>query len=493
MSNDRPNILWYCTDQQRFDTIQTLGNKHIRTPNLDKLVEGGTAFNRAYVQSQICTPSRASFITGRYPATNHVHRNGNAYFPDNEVLVTKLFSDAGYDCGLIGKLHLASAASGFEKRTDDGYRMFEWSHHPMPNLDPAHHRYHQWLVEEKKVDPIDLYSSIRSFCCPGIPPEFHQSTWCTEMAIRFIDEKRDGPWLLSINPFDPHPPFDPPKLYLDKYIADEMPGPLFRQSDLERQKMFSNVCQQSVDAVDPNGINIDPLPGENHKDTATMPPPTFDGRAVQAAYYAMIELLDDQFGRLIEYLGNTGELENTLIIFHSDHGEMLGDHGLLYKGCRFFEGLVHVPLIFFWKGRIHSGLQSNALVEMVDVAPTLLEAADMEVPYYMQGKSLFKLITDNSDPDFHKQSVITEFNDALGSARNSLPTHGSMNFNGRYKTVVYHDLNLGELFDLKEDPGEFNNLWEDPDHKDLKLELLHRHLDAMMATSSPGIERVGRF
>ena len=493
MSSSRPNILWYCTDQQRFDTIQALGNSHIRTPFIDRLVEGGTAFKRAYVQSQICTPSRASFLTGRYPASNHVHRNGNAYFPDGEVLVTKLFADAGYDCGLIGKLHLASAAMGSEKRTDDGYRLFEWSHHPMPTLDPDFHAYHRWLRDEKGVDPVELYSSIRSFCGEGVPAELHQSTWCTDMAIRFIDEKREGPWLLSMNPFDPHPPFDPPKEYLDRYNPANLPGPLFQESDLERQKSFRSICQQSINAVDPNGINIDPEAGEHHTNTATLPPDTFNGREVIAAYYAMIELLDEQFGRLVDHLDNIGQLDNTLIVFHADHGEMLGDHGLLYKGCRFFEGLVHVPLIFYWKGQFQSGLKSDALVELVDVAPTLLEAVGMEVPYYMQGKSLLGMLRGDVPSNYHKKSVVTEYNDALGSAKESPPTHATMNFDGRYKTVVYHGHNLGELFDLQEDPGEFNNLWEDPNVIELKSELLIRHFDAVMATSSAGIERTGKF
>jgi arylsulfatase len=490
---ERPNILWYCTDQQRFDTIQALGNRYIRTPNIDRMVDGGVAFKQAYAQSPICTPSRASFLTGRYPATTHVHRNGNNHFPNNEVLVTKLLADAGYDCGLIGKLHLASAASGREKRTNDGYRLFQWSHHPMPGLDPEFNAYHRWLRDEKKVDPQEIFSSIRSFCGAGVPAEYHQSTWCTEMAIRFIDEKREVPWLLSLNPFDPHPPFDPPKEYLDRYDAQSLPGPLFQESDIKRQELFRGVCQQSINAVDPNGVNIDPPTGEKHKNAATLPPDTFNGRQVKAAYYAMIELMDEQFGRLVDHLDTIGELENTLIVFHSDHGEMLGDHGLLYKGCRFFEGLVHVPLVFFWKGQFESGLQSDALVEIVDIAPTLLESAGLEVPYYMQGRSLLDMLKGDADPNFHKSSVVSEFNDALGSAKETLPTHATMNFDGRYKTVVYHGLDLGELFDLREDQGEFVNLWDDPDCAELKMGLLHRHLDAVMNTSSAGIKRVGPF
>ena len=164
----RPNILWYCTDQQRHDTLAALGNPHIRTPRLDGLCRRGVAFDNAYCQSPICTPSRASFLTGRYPATTHVHRNGAASFPAHEKLVTKIFAEAGYDCGLVGKLHL-SAAAGHERRTDDGYRFFHWSHHPLPDLDPEHHAYHRWLADEKGVDPVELYGRLQGFCGAGVP------------------------------------------------------------------------------------------------------------------------------------------------------------------------------------------------------------------------------------------------------------------------------------------------------------------------------------
>jgi hypothetical protein len=184
MTSVRPNILWYCADQQRWDTIHALGNDHIRTDAIDALVSSGVAFNRAYTQSPICTPARATFLTGRYPASHHVYRNGNAYFPAHEKLVTKRLAEAGYDCALVGKLHLA-AAKHYEVRTDDGYRMFHWSHHPTP--DQAYgHDYENWLKHEKKVDPQELYANLNYFCGPGVATEYHQTTWCSEMAIRFI-------------------------------------------------------------------------------------------------------------------------------------------------------------------------------------------------------------------------------------------------------------------------------------------------------------------
>jgi arylsulfatase len=488
----RPNILWYCTDQQRFDTIGALGNPHINTPRLDELCRRGVAFRRAYAQSPICTPSRATMLTGRYPASHHVHRNGNAYFPRGEKLVTKLFAEAGYDCGLVGKFHL-SQAKGHEARQDDGYRMYQWSHHPMPDLDPEHHAYHQWLQHEKGVDPGELYGGLAGFCGAGVPAELHQTTWCTEMAIRFIREPRDGPWLLSLNPFDPHPPFDPPEAYLERYDPASLPPPLFRPSDLERQRAFAEVAQQTVEAMDPSGA----MPGEQRQaggrsSSAYAPPRSFDGRVVKAAYFAMIELIDAQFGRLLDAIAEAGQLEDTVVLFHSDHGEMLGDHGLLYKGARFFEGLVHVPMILAWRGRFLENLQSEALVELVDIAPTLLDAAGLTLPAAMQGTSVVPLLTGRGAPHVHKEHVVAEFHDALGSTARPMASHASMYFDGRYKHVVYHTEGLGELFDLTADPGEFDDLW-DTASPALRYDLLRRHFDAMMATSDAGPERVSIY
>ena len=131
-------ILWICTDQQRGDTIHALGNDHIRTPNLDRLCAEGAAFTRAYCQAPICTPSRASFLTGMYPSTVHACMNGNDHWADAAPLITRTLADVGYDCGLSGKLHLAAAQGRIEKRADDGYRYFQWSHDPQDRWPEGH-------------------------------------------------------------------------------------------------------------------------------------------------------------------------------------------------------------------------------------------------------------------------------------------------------------------------------------------------------------------
>ena len=143
----QPNIIWFCTDQQRYDTIAALGNSHIRTPNLDRLVHEGVAFTRAYCQNPICTPSRSSFMTGRYPRTVRASINGNEHFSKDETVVTKLLADSGYTCGLIGKLHLTSHYRRMEERTDDGYTYLEWSPQPCDDWAPGLNRYMEWLKE----------------------------------------------------------------------------------------------------------------------------------------------------------------------------------------------------------------------------------------------------------------------------------------------------------------------------------------------------------
>ena len=484
--DSRPNILWFCTDQQRYDTISALGNPFLSTPNLDRLVREGVAFERAYCQSPICTPSRASFLTGRYPSSVHVNGNGNESFPDHPPLVTRLLANAGYDCGLIGKLHLAGAYRRVEPRADDGYRYWQYSHAPRDDWE-AGHDYADW-VRSRGHALGELTQSP-----DGVPAELHQTTWCAEKTIEFLRQERDGPWLASVNPYDPHPPFNPPRQYRDRLDPAKMPSPLFQESDLAEQRRLEGIDFQSR-ARTPDGLDISspiiPLsPGEPEEDLAG----ARDARTLKAAYYAMVELIDDQFGRILDALEETGQRENTLIVFTSDHGEMLGDHGLIQKGCRFYEGLVRVPLVFSWPALAEKGLAAPGLVELTDIAPTLLAAAGLPVPSEMHGRSLLPVLTGQTSPAQLRDFVRCEYYNALDSSfcRAGDATYATMYRDERYKLVLYHGHGLGELYDLEEDPGEFRNLWDDAGSQDLRADLVQKSFDASMLSMDWGPRRIG--
>ncbi len=485
MAQQRLNILWYCTDQQRFDTIGALGNPHVRTPNLDAFAAAGVAFTHAYCQSPICTPSRASFLTGMYPSRVHNPRNGNGWVHPETAsnLVTRRLADAGYDGGLVGKLHLAGAANAREPRVNDGYRFFQFSHAPRHDWPLDQHDYAAWVAAQG-VDPASVLLSnddprhfLGSLMVPtpdqdNTPPHLHQTTWATDTAIDFITQQRPAaqPWFLSVNVYDPHPPYNPPWEYYRRYDPDALPGPHFQPSDLEHQR-----------ALTASGIDFQ---------SQAQPPEAFDAHKVQAAYYAMIEQVDDHFGRLLAALEASGQAERTVVIFTSDHGESAGDYGLTAKGCRFFDGLTRVPLIWRLPGQAAPGRRSQALVELTDIAPTLLELAGLPVPQAMQGRSLLGILNGTANPAHHRDFVRCEYLDAV-----ALPDHtfATMYRDRRWKLNVYHGHAVGELFDLDADPHEHHSLWDSPQHQDVKLDLLERSFDAAMLAADPGPPRVSSY
>ena len=471
----RPNILWICTDQQRFDTIRALGNDRIHTPRIDRLVAEGVAFTQVYCQSPVCTPSRASFLTGRYPRTTRCRQNGQS-MPADERLLPRILADHGYDCGLSGKLHLASCSGGkVEQRIDDGYRVFHWSHHPQP--DWPENAYTQWLAR-KGLTWEELYTGLEDrYVKAGIPAEHHQTTWCAEMAIDFIrgHAHSDQPWLFSVNPFAPHHPFDPPAEYLARYRPENMPLPKHRPGELDRKPRYQQLDHHWAHNT-PGGMDV-----------AALTPP--ESQRITAAYYAMVEHIDHEVGRMLDALEATGQRENTLVIVMSDHGEMLGDHGLYLKGPHFYDEAVHVPLVISWPGRVASGLRSDAMVELTDLAPTLMECCGLIPEPQMQGRSFHNILTGQADPHSHREQVFCEYYNAWTHSR----SYGTMLRTRTEKIVVYHGTEPGELYDLSADPDEFHNLWDEPAAQSMKCRLLKDCFDASVFTLDPLPERRGPF
>ena len=487
MGERRPNILWYCTDQQRFDTIARLGYSHHHTPRLDAFMDDAVTFTHAYCQAPICTPSRAGFLTGMYPSAVGVNKNGNPAFPAHyaERLVPRRLRDAGYDCGLVGKLHLATAKDGLEPRVDDGYRVFDYSHSTRGPNNFGHH-YAEW-IRSQGVDPADLMGEpvqqdvyrdtsnrhefgglhVPTAGADNIPADLHQTRWATERSLDFVDRNRgDKPWMLSVNIFDPHPPFDPPYEYYRRFDVDAMPLPHVDAADLARQRRLHQA-----------GIDFQNEPTEFEPEHA---------RQMQACYAAMVELIDTEFGRLIDGLAERGELDNTLVIFVSDHGETCGDHGLSLKGCRFYEGSVRVPLMIIGPG-VEGGRVTDDLVELTDLAPTIYDTAGVETPWWVQGRSLTDALAGRAHG---RAAVRCEYFGAIDFPSQSEAT---MYRDRNHKLVAYHDAGIFELFDLEDDPWELVDRSEDPDYRDVFDRLLKASFAATAGARPPVPERVAPY
>lgn len=460
-----PNILWVCTDQQRFDTIQGLSNSLISTPNLQKFMGEAVTFTNTFVQTPICSPSRGSFLTGRYPHSTGLRANGQ-YIRSSELLVPRILAENSYTCGLVGKLHLAPCAGGrleTDERIDDGYTSFDWSH-DLSDSWPGHNAWRVWLKQQGvKLPP---FPDEHVWGMP-IAPKYTQTAWCAEVACNFMrDRKANGPWMMSVNIFQPHHPFFPSEEYLQRVDPAKVPGPAYQEGELDNKTPF-----QQIDHKGAYG-------GRALSFTKTSPA---EHRKITAAYYAMIEQVDTEMGRMLQVLEETGQADNTIVIFMSDHGEMLGDHGLYLKGPYFYDCLTRVPLIVRWPGRFQAGHKVDALVEMVDLAPTLLEAVGIAQPAGMQGQSLVPLLTGQTAK--HRDSVYTEF----FNANFTYPTPPMLTSvrTTQWKLNYCDQSQYGELYDLQKDPTEYNNLWHDPHQQDTRERMMQLLLTRMIDTTDP--------
>ena len=476
----RPNILWICTDQQRFDTLGCYGNPFVHTPHLDRLAREGTRFEYAFSQSPVCTPSRAAFLTGRYPRTCRGRQNG-ADIPESEVLITKLLADAGYICGLAGKLHLRACnpshlgENGVESRIDDGYSDFHWSHHS-GSMRPSRNEYWDWLAArglQFHNEPC-AESKCITYAMTG---ETSQTAWCAEKVADFVRERgMDGkPWLFSVNLFDPHHSFDAPREYMERYLErlEEIPLPVHREGELNNKPLW-----QAYDARN-GGYGLDRrFAWKNMSKT--------DHRLVRASYWAMCDMIDDYVGKMLAALDESGQRENTIVIFTSDHGELIGDHGIYLKGPFFYDCSVRVPLIVHWPQQV-AAQKSAALVELLDLPQTLLDAVGLPHHPGMQGKSLWPLLTGEAPADEHRDSVYCEYYNACNGHNGGFeqPAMATMLRTRQHKLTVAHGQGQGELYDLAADPRELCNLWDDPAAVATKAELLVRLSDRMAFACDP--------
>jgi len=452
---ERPNILFICTDQQRYDALGCYGNPHIKTPVLDRLAAEGVLFEQCYVQNPICSPSRASLMTGRYPHGHGLWANG-ARLPEREEMFTTALAASGYDCGMVGKLHLAPCHGGrTEERLDDGFRYFRWAHDPAQSS--PENDYHRWLAEHHpdhfaaaNAQPF-VEADLKPKLFDDMPTEAHYSRWVSERSIDFLRSERDPdkPFFLWANFFDPHHPFVAPKEYLDLYDASQLPPSVTRPNELASKPAIQREMSRETYAGHSRGF-VEHTPDEIQQ--------------FVAAYYAMVTLIDDEVGRMLAALDALGLRESTLVVFSSDHGEMLGDHNILLKGPALYDPAVRVPLIMHWPGHLPAGERRTELVQWLDLGPTFLAAAGLPPLTRNQGQNLLPLAHGDAAVE-SRGWAICEYRNSLYANDYEPPVHATMLRRDRWKLVVYHGVpasnreRTGELYDLATDPRELTNLW----------------------------------
>lgn len=451
---DRPNILLVTTDQQRWDTIRSGGNRHIHTPNLDRLAARGTLFHHAYCNSPVCMPSRQSFMSGQYPWALNLTANGQE-MPEDVPCIQHLLGRAGYHTAQIGKLHFTNIQprDTGEVHPRYGFDTMLLAEHNAPGFRDL---YDHW-AEARKPGSSERIRDLGDTAYWGA--EKHQHPYeqfqgsmpllfqededltltamvCDE-ACTFLRQRRAGNWFCHVGIFAPHNPFNPPKRFADMYDPDQLPAPHMNETDRE--------CTDLTDD---------------------------DWRRSKAHYYGMVSELDDKVGRLLDTLDQTGQRDDTLIVFTSDHGDNCGDHGRGGKGAPGWDSCLRVPLIVSWTGRIREGEQRNELVELVDLVPTILDCCTLEIPPFVQGRS-FRTLLEGRDDDRGKNEVFAQIGSPDDAQWMTLRTASHKLCVGNDGTTV--------LYDLENDPHELNNVADDAAYAKVRASMTDRLVQRLFA------------
>ena len=466
----RPNILHMFVDQQRFDTIGALNNPVIKTPNLDRLVKSGVAFTNAYSPSPVCISARCSMIFGQYPANTGCYEN--TMMPDDgRSTFMNMLSENGYRTHGIGKCHFspdALALRGFQTREiqEEGGTNSVTDYPYMKYLQDKGYAH---LLEPNGVRGEMYYMPQPS----QLPPQDHPTQWIGDRSVSFISGQKDvdQPWYLFSSFIHPHPPFAPPSPWHKLYRGDDMPLPNI-PDQYEFLQTYVNKCQNRYKYRD-GGYD------RNHI------------RMMKAYYYACISFVDFQIGRILDELEQTGQLNNTMIIFTGDHGEHLGDYRCFGKRSM-HDSCARIPLLISMPGRFSGGTVCDTAASLVDIAPTILAAAGTALPgHALDGVDLYKLVSGESDREYvfsqlsfqmtgflEQQSQFSQLIDDPDRRRAVFSTYMAASKNWKYFYSAPD--NREYLFDKQKDPRETRNAAAAPMKKEAKTRIknaLIKHLE----------------
>jgi arylsulfatase A-like enzyme len=513
MNSSQPNFLFFITDQHRADFLGCYGHPVLRTPHIDSIAARGIAFDRFHVASPVCQPNRASLMTGRMPSVHDVRSNGICLSMD-AVTFVDLLRDAGYRTALIGKSHLQNFTPhppivkrppprpGFHEpspplrqalRSHLDERKYEqetpqyWTkrgaHVDTPfygfdhvTLVRAHGDepggdYDRWLAQrDPKAEALlgPQNSLPHDYTVPqayrtAIPAELYATAFLGESACRYIAEAdRDKPFFLMVSFPDPHHPFNPPGKYWDMYKPEQFAVPeAFSRNDWTPPALVQNIIRDRETGK------------ANLTGMGTIGVSAREAQEARALTAGMIACIDDAIGSVLAALDQSGRRNDTVVIFTSDHGDHLGDHRLLLKGAEQYQSIVRVPLIWADPQRKPVAARTDALASTMDIGATVLERARIEPASGIQAKSFLPVVEQGTNV---RDAVFIQYDHQAPNPGTNEPARVHSLVDDRYRVSVFHGTGWGELYDLQNDPGEFDNLWDDPAHTKTRARMVERLL-----------------
>lgn len=513
---ERPSFVFVMTDQQRADFLGCAGHPVLQTPNIDALAARGTLMERFYASSPVCMPNRAVFMSGLMSSVNGVRQNGTV-LPRFITTFPEVLAAEGYDTALIGKAHLQTMtdaeipigenpagtgrlANAIDIGPPEWYQFEDkvnWAENGPLDIETPFYGFdsvdlvnfhgdgtggHHAIWQAEHLGDLDAIRGPANqlphdYWCPqavrtAVPEEFYSTSYIKMRTIEFLGDpaRSDAPFFAFVSFPDPHHPFTPPGKYWDMYDPADMPE-------------LTNLDAHQNPPPHLEWVRRQPYPDDGRFVTEAVSLPSEHLRQAQALTCGMVTMIDDAIGEIVAALEANGQADNTIIAFTSDHGDYLGDHGLCFKGGLHFESLIRVPMI--WTDpRIEQPVTSDVVASTLDLAPTILSAAQATPYAGLQGVDLQPLFTGGERPQ--RTEVLIEeqtyFPDILGF-------EGQVRVrtlvDDRWRFSVYHGADWGELYDLKNDPAECRNLWDDPDHADIRNELTLRLVHSQMSYAAP--------
>jgi arylsulfatase A-like enzyme len=483
--SEKKNILFMITDAQRADHLGCAGNPNLKTPNIDRLAQESVRFTNYFCTNPICMPNRATLITGLYPNVHGVRSNGINLNKDIPT-ITQTLQNRGWHTAAIGKIHHQFWLGAFKHKYRSAESLDEWADRkvssksfPLPyygynevevisgNGTVCSGHYLEWLEErspeiaERMRKKVKNYDNLFSLFCDEIPEDLYNTTFVRERIISFLERYAKGnygnkPFYLHCSFPDPHYPLFPPIEYQNQYKFEDIELPL-NFNDIKN--LYNHEFL---------GYHLKNPP---FKKAFIRESTEEEVKKITALTYAAIAYVDYSVGQILATLDKLGYADNTIIVYSSDHGDLMGDHGLLFKGPCPFNGVLQLPLIWKVPDLTKPGI-SESLVSSIDYPKTILNLLNIKERYHppdMQGYDISPILEDPQKKV--RDCVFIENDEEVGTLKSRLRHL----ITEQYKLTVYESKpGFGDIYDRQNDPHEVNNLWYDESFKEKRFELINK-------------------